>query len=184
MATPALKKQVSSKLQEEWDKEIPPASFLRLLKVNAPEWWLIIIGVLAAIVNGSVFPVYSILFGEVLRVFQMPPDEVLEGITPWASLFLALATGSAIAIFFKVSRLSGDTKYMYMYVIRSINHNSLGCKLSNRPRCKNVHVLRHSCHTVNTRLKMLHVVQNYIYKKFMCWCLFQSGVVKRLLYDL
>ena len=76
--------------------------------------------------NGSVFPVYSILFGEVLRVFQMPPDEVLGGITPWASLFLALATGSAIAIFFKVSHLSGDTKYMY--VIKSMNYNFLGCE--------------------------------------------------------
>ena len=104
-AAPALKKQVSSKLQEEWDKEIPPVSLGRLLKVNAPEWWLIIVGVLAAMVNGSVFPVYSILFGEVLRVFQMQPNEVLEEITPWAALFLALAVGSAIAIFFKVSSL-------------------------------------------------------------------------------
>ena len=103
-AAPGLKRQVSSKKQqEEWDKEIPQASFFRLMKVNAPEWWLIVIGVLAAIVNGSVFPVYSILFGEVLRVFQESrTDEVVEGITPWAVLFLALAIGSGIAIFFKV----------------------------------------------------------------------------------
>ena len=102
-ATPALKKQVSSKKQEEWDKEIPKASFTRLLKANAPEWWLIAIGVLAAMGNGSVFPIYSILFGEVLREFQKAPSDVLDGITPWAATFLALAAGSAIAIFFKVS---------------------------------------------------------------------------------
>lgn len=94
---------MSSKKQEEWDKEIPKASFTRLLKANAPEWWLIAIGVLAAMGNGSVFPIYSILFGEVLREFQKPPSDVLDGITPWAATFLALAAGSAIAIFFKVS---------------------------------------------------------------------------------
>ena len=75
---------------------------LLLLKVNAPEWWLIVIGVVAAAVNGSVFPVYSILFGEVLRVFQMPKEDVLDKINLWAILFLALAFISGIAIFFKV----------------------------------------------------------------------------------
>ena len=75
-----------------------------IIKVNAPEWWLIVIGVVAATVNGSVFPVYSILFGEVLRVFQMPKEDVLDEINVWAILFLALAFGSGIAIFFKVSK--------------------------------------------------------------------------------
>ena len=119
-----FKRQVSKKQQEEWDKEIPQASFGRLMKVNTPEWWLIAIGVVAAILNGSVFPVYSILFGEVLRVFQESrTDEVLEDITPWAVLFLALAVGSGIAIFFKVRiymyihvAFSPTTVYMYMYV--------------------------------------------------------------------
>lgn len=101
-AVPELKKQISAKKQEEWDKEIPPVSLGRVIKVNAPEWWLIVIGVLAAMINGSVFPVYSILFGEVLRVFQMPPDQVLDEIDVWAILFLALAVASGIAIFFKV----------------------------------------------------------------------------------
>ena len=99
----AAQKVTSRKQQEEWDKEIPNTSFLRLLRVNSPEWWLIAVGVLAAIVNGSVFPIYSILFGEVLKVFQNArTDQVLDDITIWAGLFLGLAFGSAIAIFFKV----------------------------------------------------------------------------------
>ena len=102
-AAPELKKQISAKKQEEWDKDIPPVSLGKVIKVNAPEWWLIIIGVLAAMINGSVFPVYSILFGEVLRVFQMPHDQVLDEIDVWAILFLALALASGIAVFFKVS---------------------------------------------------------------------------------
>ena len=102
VATPALKRQVSKKKEEEWDKEIPNVAMGRVIKVNAPEWWLIVVGVLAAMVNGSVFPLYSILFGEVLRVFQSQPQDILEEITPWALLFLVFAIGSGIAIFFKV----------------------------------------------------------------------------------
>ena len=98
--------QISSKkLQEKWDKEIPAAPLHRLLRVNAPEWWLITVGVVAAVINGSVFPVYSILFGEVLKVFQQSrTDQVVEEITIWAVLFLVLALSSAIAVFFKVLR--------------------------------------------------------------------------------
>ena len=97
-----LKRQVSTKKQEEWDKDIPPVSFGRVIKVNGKEWWLIIIGVFTAMINGSVFPLYSILFGEVLRVFQQRVDQVLDDITPWALLFLAMAVASGISIFFKV----------------------------------------------------------------------------------
>lgn len=98
-----LKKQASSKRQAEWDKEIPKASFLRLMKTNGPEWWLIAIGVFAAMVKGSAFPIFSIFFGEVLQVFQMASDDVLDGITPWAATFLGFAAGLAIAMFLKVA---------------------------------------------------------------------------------
>ena len=32
------------KMQEEWDKEIPQVSLLRIVKLNTKEWWLILIG--------------------------------------------------------------------------------------------------------------------------------------------
>ena len=99
----------SKKLQEKWDKEIPSAPLHRLMRVNAPEWWLIAVGVVAAVINGSVFPVYAILFGEVLKVFQESrTDQIIEEITIWAVLFLVLALSSAIAIFFKVCVWSPD----------------------------------------------------------------------------
>ena len=39
-----LSKNQLSKLQEEWDKEIPKVSLLRVVKLNTPEWWIILIG--------------------------------------------------------------------------------------------------------------------------------------------
>ena len=43
-------------------------SMFRLLALNAKEWWLIILGLLGAGVNGSIFPIFAIVFAEVLDV--------------------------------------------------------------------------------------------------------------------
>ena len=40
----------------------------RLIALNAKEWWLIILGLIGAAVNGSIFPLFAILFGNILGV--------------------------------------------------------------------------------------------------------------------
>lgn len=54
--------------QEEWDKELVNVPLHRVMALNAKEWWIIIIGVLAALAQGSVFPLFAIFFGTVLEV--------------------------------------------------------------------------------------------------------------------
>ena len=54
--------------QEEWDKDLQQVPLSRIMKLNAKEWWLIVLGVLGAGVQGSIFPVFAILFGEALKV--------------------------------------------------------------------------------------------------------------------
>ena len=98
-----ISEKALEKKQEEWDKDIPQVSLWRVMKMNAKEWWIIILGLLGAAVNGSIFPMFSILFGEVLAVFALPADEVIDEIHPWAGLFLVLGFVSATAIFIKVS---------------------------------------------------------------------------------
>ena len=39
-----LSKRQLGKLQEEWDKDIPQVSIYRVMKLNAKEWWIILIG--------------------------------------------------------------------------------------------------------------------------------------------
>lgn len=97
-----LKRQVSEKQQEEWDKELPVAPLSRIIAVNAKEWWLIILGVIGAAVNGLIFPSFSIFFGEILRIFGLPPDQVLGETHMWGALFVALGFVSGIANFLKV----------------------------------------------------------------------------------
>lgn len=41
-----------------------PVSLTRLLKINSPEWFYILIGCIAAVFVGASFPTFAILFGE------------------------------------------------------------------------------------------------------------------------
>ena len=43
-----------SKLQEEWDKETPKVSIYRVMRLNAKEWWIILIG------EGNTCTAYSV----------------------------------------------------------------------------------------------------------------------------
>ena len=49
-------------------ENVPDVSYLQLLKLNKPDWILVVIGVFFSAVIGCLFPVISILFSEVLRV--------------------------------------------------------------------------------------------------------------------
>lgn len=99
----SLKKVTSiGKKEEEWDKEIPPVSLGRVIALNAKEWWLIVLGVLGAAVNGCIYPVFAILFGEILNVFAMERDQIRSAVGMWAGLFLVLGVVSGIGFFLKV----------------------------------------------------------------------------------
>ena len=92
----------SKALQEQWDKEIPVAPLTALLKKNAPEWWMIGLGLIGSTITGAVTPLFAIFFGKILGVFANPPEKVFPLVHPWAGLFLALATVTALATFMKV----------------------------------------------------------------------------------
>ena len=77
----------------------------RVIAKNAPEWWVITLGLLAAFISGILFPAYAIFFGEVLEVLIVPAGEVLRSIHVWAALFVAIAIASGLSNFFKVNAL-------------------------------------------------------------------------------
>ena len=99
---PDFKRQSSKKKQEEWDKDIPVVPLHRVLRLNAKEWWIIILGLIGAAVGGSIWPIFSIFFGEVLIVFERPADQILGEIPLWACLFIVLGVVSGIGVFAKV----------------------------------------------------------------------------------
>ena len=77
-------------------------SLLRVIKLNAREWWIIVVGVLGSAINGSIWPLFALLFGEILEVFSRPSDEILGAIHVWAGLFIVLGIVSGVGVFLKV----------------------------------------------------------------------------------
>ena len=77
-------------------------SLLRVMKANAPEWWLIGLGLIGSLFLGAMNPLFAVFFGEIIEVFARPASEVLDGLHLWAGLFLALGFAAAAGTFLKV----------------------------------------------------------------------------------
>ena len=54
------------------DHDDPEVSFLELLKLNKPDWYLVLVGVIGSAITGCLFPLMSVIFGSVLRVSPSP----------------------------------------------------------------------------------------------------------------
>uniref|UniRef100_A0A8C9YF76 ATP-binding cassette, sub-family B (MDR/TAP), member 11a n=1 Tax=Sander lucioperca TaxID=283035 RepID=A0A8C9YF76_SANLU len=59
------------KCEDDADKHVEPAPVARILKYNQPEWPYMLIGSLGAAVNGSVNPIYAVLFSQILGTFAI-----------------------------------------------------------------------------------------------------------------
>ena len=127
-----LQRLASKKLQEQWDKEIPVVSLARILKKNAPEWWMIALGLIGSMVSGAISPLFSIFFGKILGVFANPPDKVFPLVHPWAGLFLALAFITAIANLSKVCLclyVHALSSHWTQFLLLCIDTYMVGCLL-------------------------------------------------------
>ncbi|XP_041479457.1 ATP-dependent translocase ABCB1-like [Lytechinus variegatus] len=87
---------------EEEEEEIPKASYWEVLKLNAPEWYLIAIGCFFSAILGVTMPVFAILFSEIIKIFSLPSDEMTEQAVFWSCMFVALGgtmfVGYAVSI--------------------------------------------------------------------------------------
>ena len=72
------------------------------MKANAPEWWLIGLGLIGSLFLGAMNPLFAVFFGEIIEVFARPASEVLDGLHLWAGLFLALGFAAGAGTFLKV----------------------------------------------------------------------------------
>ncbi len=61
----SLRKLVRRRKKKE---NIPKVSFAELLKLNKPDWLLVLVGVIGSAVLGVLFPLLAILFSNVLAV--------------------------------------------------------------------------------------------------------------------
>eukprot|EP00922_Rhytidocystis_sp_ex-Travisia-forbesii_P069198 GHVS01103233.1.p1 GENE.GHVS01103233.1~~GHVS01103233.1.p1 ORF type:complete len:1391 (+),score=130.82 GHVS01103233.1:123-4295(+) len=77
-------------------------SFGRLIANVRPEWHVFLLGLLAACLNGLVFPAFGIIFAKTLDVFyNNNPDYVRSKTEFWSIMFIVLATATLLINMFQ-----------------------------------------------------------------------------------
>ncbi|KAK7508463.1 hypothetical protein BaRGS_00000029 [Batillaria attramentaria] len=85
---------------EEEEEDLPDAPMTRLMRMNAPEWGYILLGCIAAIINGGVQPAFAVIFGKIIGVFSNPDlNEQEEDIMMYSLLLAGLGVISCFAMF-------------------------------------------------------------------------------------
>uniref|UniRef100_A0A8C8SGP0 ATP binding cassette subfamily B member 4 n=1 Tax=Pelusios castaneus TaxID=367368 RepID=A0A8C8SGP0_9SAUR len=82
------------------DENVPPVSFLKVMKLNKTEWPYFIVGTLSAIINGALQPAFAIIFSEIIAIFaETDKTFVRKQSNLYALLFLALGIISFVTFF-------------------------------------------------------------------------------------
>uniref|UniRef100_K7FJS5 ATP binding cassette subfamily B member 1 n=1 Tax=Pelodiscus sinensis TaxID=13735 RepID=K7FJS5_PELSI len=84
----------------EPDEDVPPVSFLKVMKLNKTEWPYFVVGTLSAIVNGALQPAFAIIFSEIIGIFaESDPTIVRNKANLYSLLFFALGIISFVTFF-------------------------------------------------------------------------------------
>ncbi|XP_073965532.1 multidrug resistance protein homolog 49-like [Choristoneura fumiferana] len=87
-------------METEEEAAEEPVSSYELLKLNAPEWPLLLGGGLASLLVGATMPIFALLFSELYGMFaESDPNKILARSQVYAGLFAAVAAGCGAVTF-------------------------------------------------------------------------------------
>ncbi|XP_075037496.1 bile salt export pump-like [Mixophyes fleayi] len=93
------KSKVQKKKKKKSKKE-KKSVVMRILKYNAPEWPYLVLGSLGAAINGTLTPLYAVLFSQILGTFSLPDvAEQTRQINGICLLFVIIAAVSFVTQF-------------------------------------------------------------------------------------
>ncbi|KAG7595575.1 P-loop containing nucleoside triphosphate hydrolase [Arabidopsis suecica] len=75
---------------------LPKVSLTRIAALNKPEIPVLLLGTVAAAINGVIFPLFGILISRVIEAFFKPADQLKNESRFWAIIFVALGVTSLI----------------------------------------------------------------------------------------
>ncbi|KAJ2954416.1 hypothetical protein O0L34_g2683 [Tuta absoluta] len=89
----------SDEEKEEDDEEVKPISDLELLRLNAPEWPYMVVGSIAAFMQGACFPVFAVLFGFTAGIFALKDrNDIIFKADLYAGMFIIVAAVAGISM--------------------------------------------------------------------------------------
>ncbi|NXO14555.1 MDR1 protein, partial [Oriolus oriolus] len=76
---------------EFYEDHLPAVPYLKILALNKPEWFYVLLGVIAAAVIGAVHPAFAVIFGKIIGAFQeRDPEKRSKNTVLLSSIFLVL----------------------------------------------------------------------------------------------
>ncbi|CAM8927452.1 unnamed protein product [Rhodiola kirilowii] len=84
-----------SSINSEPPPEVPIS---RLAALNKPEIPILVIGSIAAMINGAILPIFGTLISQVISTFFKPPHELRQDSKFWAGMFVLLGGVSFLAL--------------------------------------------------------------------------------------
>ncbi|XP_056385038.1 ATP-dependent translocase ABCB1-like [Hyla sarda] len=90
-------KKSTSNSKEVVEEELPSFSLNKILALNKPEFFFIVIGVIAAAICGGIYPTFAVIFGKMIGAFSITDkDERSQRTILLSLMFLALGVISLI----------------------------------------------------------------------------------------
>ncbi|KAJ7322287.1 hypothetical protein JRQ81_018574 [Phrynocephalus forsythii] len=81
-------------------ENVPPVSFLKIMKLNISEWPYFVVGTCASLINGALQPAFAILFSEIIGIFAIQDNKVVrERSNMYCLMFLGIGILSFITFF-------------------------------------------------------------------------------------
>ncbi|CAG8527114.1 8767_t:CDS:2 [Cetraspora pellucida] len=68
----------------------------KIAYINKPEFFLLFIGLVATIINGCIYPIFAVIFANILQVFAKNNSNLQHDATFWALMFLVIAAGALV----------------------------------------------------------------------------------------
>ncbi|MEQ2181194.1 hypothetical protein GOODEAATRI_008865 [Goodea atripinnis] len=97
-------KAKDDKEKTEEEEDVPPVSFFEVLSLNASEWPYILVGLICAIINGAIQPLFAILFSKIITVFAEPEQDVIRQRSNFFSLmFVTIGVVCFFTMFLQAS---------------------------------------------------------------------------------
>ncbi|EDL14680.1 ATP-dependent translocase ABCB1 [Mus musculus] len=90
-------------MKEAVDEDVPLVSFWRILNLNLSEWPYLLVGVLCAVINGCIQPVFAIVFSRIVGVFSRDDDHETkrQNCNLFSLFFLVMGLISFVTYFFQ-----------------------------------------------------------------------------------
>uniref|UniRef100_A0A8B9KNT8 ATP-binding cassette, sub-family B (MDR/TAP), member 5 n=1 Tax=Astyanax mexicanus TaxID=7994 RepID=A0A8B9KNT8_ASTMX len=113
------KKDKKSKSKKDKKEKVPEIPFGRILALNKPEWPYVMVGTLASLVGGAVYPCVGILFAKIIGVFAETDPEVKRQKTMMFSLLFLLVGAVAFITYFFQGYMFGKSGEILTMRLRS-----------------------------------------------------------------